>query len=124
MTASAATPYDPDPEAGSKPLRLLGISLSGLSGKGFEDYDPQKFVLKDVDTVREYLMTEENGHGIWLVTLPNTDSFYAGGLNSFELERAVDIFFDVECCREFNLSTVSFLRVNHLVPSPVGNMDD
>jgi len=28
-------------EAGSKPLRLLGISLSGLSGKGFDDYDPQ-----------------------------------------------------------------------------------
>ncbi len=28
-------------EAGRKPLRLLGISLSGLSGKGFENYDPQ-----------------------------------------------------------------------------------
>jgi len=28
-------------EAGSKPLRLLGISLSGLSGKGFSEYDPQ-----------------------------------------------------------------------------------
>ena len=28
-------------EAGSKPLRLLGISLSGLSGKGFAEYDPQ-----------------------------------------------------------------------------------
>ncbi|MCP4179697.1 MAG: DNA polymerase IV [bacterium] len=28
-------------EAGSKPLRLLGISLSGLSGKGFGEYNPQ-----------------------------------------------------------------------------------
>ncbi|MDA3808929.1 MAG: DNA polymerase IV [Spirochaetaceae bacterium] len=28
-------------EAGSKPLRLLGISLSGLSGNGFAEYDPQ-----------------------------------------------------------------------------------
>lgn len=28
-------------EAGSKPLRLLGISLSGLSGTGFKEYDPQ-----------------------------------------------------------------------------------
>lgn len=28
-------------EAGSKPLRLLGISLSGLSGPGFGEYNPQ-----------------------------------------------------------------------------------
>jgi len=28
-------------EAGRKPLRLLGISLSGLSGPGFGEYDPQ-----------------------------------------------------------------------------------
>jgi DNA polymerase-4 len=28
-------------EVGKKPLRLLGISLSGLSGGGFDEYDPQ-----------------------------------------------------------------------------------
>jgi len=31
----------PKTEAGRKPLRLLGISLSGLSGRNFTDYDPQ-----------------------------------------------------------------------------------
>lgn len=31
----------PKTEAGDKPLRLLGISLSGLEGPGFGEYDPQ-----------------------------------------------------------------------------------